>query len=277
MKLFLVNILFFFSFQAISQELYPSSEPASNMASKSIGIRLNNEFMPDATSKHNFTYPNSSNMFRTGIEAMVGINKKWMAHLLVFSSNMHQPNFRFEGGGFYLKYRVYSIDEVQSHFRIALYSKGALVANKIHTSEINLGGDNSGLGTGIIVTQLLHKTALSGTFGYIKGFSNMSPDVLNTNTSNVLNYSFSVGQLVLPFKYVDYKQPNFNLYCEFLGKTNTYTNESYLDIAPAIQCIVNSVFRIDLVYKYQLYGNMARLNTNTISLRLEYNFFNAYK
>jgi hypothetical protein len=113
MKLFLVYLLFLFSFKGVSQELYPSSEPASNMASKSIGIRLNNEFMPDATSKHNFTYPNSSNMFRTGIEAMVGINKKWMAHLLVFSSNMHQPNFIFEGGGFYLKYILYSIEEVQ--------------------------------------------------------------------------------------------------------------------------------------------------------------------
>lgn len=277
MKAILLYSFLLLSLSSISQELFPLTEPASNMAAKSIGIRLNNEFMPSATSSHNLTYAGSSNMFRTGIEAMVGISKKWMAHALVFSSNMHQQNFKFEGGGFYLKYRLYSIDNVQSHFRIALYGKGALVNNAIHSNEINLGGDNSGITTGVIFTQLLHKTALSASFGYIKGMSNIRPNILNDSASNVLNYSLSFGQLVLPLKYINYNQPNFNLYCEFLGKINTSTNQSYLDVAPALQCIINSVFRVDVVYKYQLFGNLSRLNTNTISLRLEYNFFNAYK
>jgi len=273
----LFYLILLFSLKVYSQELYPLTEPASNMAAKSIGIRLNYEFMPSATSPHNLTYANSSTMFRTSVEAMIGINKKWMAHAIIFSSNMHQQNFKFEGGGFYLKYRLFSIDNIKSHFRIALYGKGALVANKIHVNEINLGGDNSGLGTGIILTQLLHKTALSATFGYIKGLENINADILENINTDVLNYSLSIGQLLLPLNYVNYNQPNFNLYCEFLGKINTNNKENYLDIAPALQCILNSVFRIDLVYKYQLYGNMTRLNTRTISLRLEYNFFNAYK
>ncbi len=70
---------------------------------------------------------------------------------------------------------------------------------------------------------------------------------------------------------------NVNFYAELLGKLNPATRERYLDVAPAVQLILNSLIRIDLLYQKQLYGEMLRINNTTFQIRLEYNFLNAYK
>ena len=160
---------------------------------------------------------------------------------------------------------------------MALYGKASLINNPIQYQEINLAGDNSGIGTGIIATQLLHKVALSFTGGYLRSMNNLQDQLLNKQTKDAINYSFSTGYLFLPFNYTSYKQTNVNLYVEFIGKINPATNESYLDIAPAVQFIINSVVRLDFIYEKQLYGNMSRMSNTIFSFRFEYNLFNAYK
>ena len=260
-----------------AQELYPSIEPASAMPAKSIGIRLNNDFFPASGYSINNMDIKSNESYRLNPEIMWGINKKWMFHLTLYASNCHQPDFRFEGSGLYLKYRFFAHDEVHTHFRMALYGKASLISNPVQYDEINLGGDNSGVGGGIILTQLLHKVALSFTGGYVRAMNNTDYVLIPLQVRDEFNYSFSAGYLALPTEYKSYSQPNLNLFVEFLGKLNPATDVSYLDIAPALQLIVNSIMRFDLIYERQLYGNMLRIGNQVISLRFEYSFLNAYK
>jgi hypothetical protein len=259
-----------------AQELYVSSEPASNMPAKSIGLRLNNETMPpyknDASGINN-----PQPMSRINPEIMIGISKEVMIHFNMYASNFHQSNYKFEGAETYLKCRFLSLDRVHSHFRMAAYGKVSLINNPIQYNDINLQGDNSGGGGGLVATQLLHKLALSVTGGYARSVDNFTNELTASQPRGAYNYSFSAGYLALPLKYKSFTQPNFNLYVELLGKTNPGTNESYLDIAPAIQFIFKSRMRFDIAYKKQLSGNMLRINTQSIVLRFEYNIFNAYK
>jgi len=260
-----------------AQELYPSTEPASAMSAKSIGLRLNNDLFPSSTYRADNVIVNSNTTYRLNPELMWGINKKWMVHLTMYVSNCHQSNFKLEGSGIYLKYRFFANDAVQSHFRMAAFGKAAISNNPIQYGDINLGGDNSGVGGGIITTQLLHKVALSFTGGYLRALDNIGYPLSPGQTRDELFYSLSTGCLFLPFEYKSYSQPNLNVFVEFLGKLNPATNQNYMDIAPALQLILNSIVRLDLIYERQLYGNMVRLDNQVISFRFEYNFLNAYK
>ncbi|WP_231490601.1 hypothetical protein [Pedobacter sp. Leaf170] len=269
-NIFLTTLIFIGASASIfGQELYVFTEPASNMPSKSIGIRLTNEGM----------FNNPGFVSRTIPEVMFGFNKNVMAHAQAFLSDM-DGRYRFEGASLYAKYRFLSIDEAQSHFRAAAYGRISTSKRPGFSRDINLEGDNSGWQAGLIFTQLLHKLALSATLGYADAFEK-TDKVLRLNTpqpDKMLSYSLSSGYLVLPVVYKDYKEPNFNLYFEMLGKTDPGSGESYLDLAPAIQVILNSRTRIDLGYRFQATGNMTnRYLKNMYLLRAEFNFFNVLK
>lgn len=253
---------------AFSQELYVFTEPASNMPSKSIGVRITNEGM----------FNNPGFVSRTIPEVMVGFNKNLMMHAQAFLSDM-DGNYRLEGGSLYAKYRFLSMDEAQSHFRAAAFGRISTSKRPTYTRDINLEGDNSGLQGGLIFTQLLHKLALSATLGYAHAFQNNERQVVGMpEPKNMFSYSLSSGYLVLPVVYKDYKQPNFNVYLELLGKTDPQSGKSYLDLAPAVQMILNSTTRIDLGYRFQAAGNLeGRYTKNMYMIRAEFNFFNVLK
>ncbi|WP_231427958.1 hypothetical protein [Pedobacter sp. Leaf250] len=265
---FLVLILIGASNMAFSQELYVFTEPASNMPTKSVGVRLTNEGM----------FNNPGFVSRTIPEVMFGFNKNLMMHAQGFLSDM-DGKYRLEGGSLYLKYRFLSIDEAQSHFRAAAFGRISSSRRPTYTRDINLEGDNSGYQGGLIFTQLLHKLALSATLGYAHSFKDSERQIHHMpRPNNMFSYSLSSGYLVLPFVYKDYKEPNFNVYFEMLGKTDPSSGESYLDLAPAVQVILNSRTRIDLGYRFQATGNMAnRYTKNMYLLRAEFNFFNVLK
>ncbi|PST85104.1 hypothetical protein C7T94_03045 [Pedobacter yulinensis] len=249
------------------QELYVYTEPASNMPAKSVGLRLSYERMDDLDFSS-----------RLVPEAMVGINRNLMVHAQAFLSDMEGP-FAFEGASFYAKYRFLSIDDLQKHFRMAAYGRISSSRRPFHSEDINLEGDNSGYQAGLVATQLLHKLALSVTTGYARVFKN--DEKIRPHTAapaGMLNYSLSAGYLLFPRVYRDYRQPNFNLYAEVLGKTNPGTGHSYLDIAPAVQLILNSQLRIDVGYRFQATGNIEnRYLRNMFLARVEYNIFNVIK
>lgn len=252
---------------AIAQELYIYSEPASNMPTKSIGVRLTTEGAIN---------PKFTN--RLMPEVMFGLNKNLMFHLQGFVSDA-KGRYAIEGGSVYAKYRFLSLDEAHSHFRGAVFGRVSTSNLPLVTEDINLEGDNSGWQAGVIFTQLLHKLAISGTVGYNQAFDVKSKQVAGMPTPDkMINYSVSSGYLLLPFVYKNYKQPNFNLYFEVLGKTNLENGKSYLDFAPAVQFIFNSRTRIDLGYRFQVAGDMQnRYLKNMYLARLELNFFNALK
>lgn len=268
MKKIIFAVLCLCSAQGLfAQELYVYTEPASNMPAKSIGVRLTNEgmFSPDFRS-------------RTIGEVMLGFNKNLMFHAQGFLSDM-DGNYRLEGGSFYAKYRFLSLDDAHSHFRAAAYGRISTSKRPTFTEDINLEGDNSGWQGGLIFTQLLHKLALSATLGYSQAFDRPSKQVAGMpEPDQMLNYSLSSGYLLLPVVYKNYKQPNFNLYLEVLGKTNPANGHSYVDLAPAVQLILNSQTRIDLGYRFQAAGNLDnRYLKNMYMARVEFNFFNVLK
>lgn len=261
---------------ASSQELYVYTEPASNMPAKSIALRLTNELMSG-----------NSSMNRLMPEMMLGINKNIMFHLQGFFSNANQK-FQAEGISLYGKYRFLSVDAEHRHFRAAVYGRISTSNRNMLTEDVNLEGDNQGWQGGLVFTQLLHKLALSATLGYAEAYPRevyslhlsdplnpghfQDPDIFRS-----LNYSLSSGYLVLPFTYKNYNQPNLNLYLEVLGKTNPVSGRSYIDLAPAVQLILNSKTRIDLGYRFKAAGNMSsRYLSNMFLARVEFNFFNQF-
>ncbi|MFD0766692.1 hypothetical protein ACFQZI_17655 [Mucilaginibacter lutimaris] len=249
---------------AHAQELYVNTEPASNMAAHSLGIRLENQGFTQASVFKN----------RTTLEAMYGATGKIMVHASAYVSNFYQNNQRFEGGSFYTKYRFLSVDAVQTHFRGAVFGKAAFSRNPYTMQEIALEGDNSGVQGGLVFTQLLHKLAISGSASYLRGLNSDNRFGAITGAKEALAYTLSAGYLVLPKQYKSYNQVNLNLYVELLGKNNPGYNQNYLDVAPAAQLIFNSVCRLDFSYRTPLYNNMHRNSANMYLLRFEYNFFN---
>ncbi|HTE00501.1 MAG TPA: hypothetical protein VK668_14505 [Mucilaginibacter sp.] len=251
---------------AFSQELYVNTEPASNMATHSIGIRLENQgyFNPE--------YKN-----RTSLEVMYGASKNLMVHGSLYASDYYQNGQHFEGGSVYAKYRFLSVDSVQKHFRGAIFAKLSDINNPLVNQEIALEGDNSGFQTGVVFTQLMHKLALSASASYLHAFNNRGGHTLPLgNAHDAVGYTLSAGYLLLPKSYENYNQVNLNVYAELLGKTNPGYGQSYLDVAPAVQLIFNSVFRVDFSYRTPLYNNMTRTSQNTYLVRLEYNLFNVF-
>lgn len=249
---------------AFAQELYVNTEPASNMATGSLGIRIENQgfFKPD--------YKN-----RSTFEAMYGLNRHIMVHSSLYVSDYYSNNQHFEGASVYAKYRFLSIDTVQKHLRGAFFVKASSINNPLPNQEISLEGDNSGLQSGVVFTQLLHKLAISGSASYLRAFNNRGGYVLPAwQAKNAVAYTLSGGYLLFPKNYRNYQQVNVNLYVELLGKTNPGHGQSYLDAAPAVQFIFNSVCRLDLSYRTPIYNDMIRNTKNMYLVRLEYNFFN---
>jgi hypothetical protein len=260
----LASALLVLACPAFSQELYVNTEPASNMATHSLGIRLENQ------GDFNAIYKN-----RTTLEIMYGASRSLMVHGSLYQSNYNQNQQHFEGGSVYAKYRFLSVDSVQSHFRGAFFAKASSINNPITNQEISLEGNNSGFQGGVVFTKLMHKLALSGSASYLHALNNDGDYHLPvTNADNAIAYTLSAGYLLLPKTYQNYDQVNVNLYFELLGKANPGYGQSYLDAAPAVQFIFNSVFRVDLSYRAPLYSNMTRTSNNTYLVRLEYNIFN---
>ena len=248
---------------AMAQEQYVNTEPASNMAAKSLGIRVENQgyFKPDF--KH-----------RSTLELMYGVNKNLMVHSTAYLSNFYQNKQRFEGLSAYTKYRFYSVDTVQRHFRMAVFAKVASIKNPVSNQEIALEGDNTGVQSGLIATQLIHKLALSGSLSYLRAMENRGGyQPVNRNS---IAYTLSAGYLLFPKQYTNYEQTNINLYAELLGKTNPGKGQYYLDVAPAVQFIFNSVLRVDLSYRTPLTNCMIRNTQNMYLVRIEYNLFNLF-
>lgn len=251
-----------------AQELFVLTEPASNMAAKSLGFRAMNSMMKE----ENGTGIN----YHLMPEIMWGINKHWMIHVQGFLSNRNNTLVG-EGGSVYAKYRFLSNDDVHSHFRLATYARLSTNNSDIHQDEIETMGHNSGYELGLIATQLLHKIAISASISFEKAMDNGSNNKFPASQANsAMNYTLSIGKLMLPKEYTSYKQTNVNLMVELLAQRLS-SGKYFIDIAPALQFIIHSQARIDVAYKYELYNNMIRTAPNGFILKLEYTLFNIFK
>jgi hypothetical protein len=238
------------------------------MATNNLGIRLGASLMNNKD--------NSGINFHLTPELMYGLTNKVMLHTAAFVSNRSNMLVT-EGGSVYMKYKFLNNDDVQKHFRMAAFGRYSFNNSDIHQDEINLFGHNSGYELGLVATQLLHKVAISASASFLKAEDNgVEYKFPSTQSKTGSNYTLSFGKLVLPKKYKNYKQINLNVMCEFLGQTLYQSGNSYIDIAPSFQLIINSKMRFDLGYKQELYSSMLRTAPNGFILRFEYNFFNTF-
>ncbi|MES3019611.1 MAG: hypothetical protein V4721_17620 [Bacteroidota bacterium] len=263
--IFVIAILFFS--KAGAQELFVATEPASNMAKNSIRLRLSNEAVLETDFKS-----------RTSLGIMYGLNKSLTLNVNAFMADFYQRKQRINGYSFYGKYRFLNSDNVQKHFRGAVFAQYSTVKFPIIHDEINLAGENNGLQGGIVFTQLLHKLALSGSVSYTQSLDKFIPghEMLHDNAHNSIAYTLSSGYLIFPREYTDYKQINTNVYLEFLGDSHTGSGRNFMDASPAIQFIFNSKIRLDFSKRVQLWGNMERRFKNLYQVRVEYNLFNVF-
>ena len=210
-------------------------------------------------------------------ELMIGISRKLMISGNVFFSNRSEA-FRGEGGSVYMKYRFLSNDAIQKHFRMAGFGRISYNNSDIHQEEINMNGHNTGTEVGVVATQLLRKVALSSGISFLKAVDNGNNNkfIYGLKESKAINYTFSIGKLMLPKEYNNYRQTNFNLMVEFLNQVNVGSGKYYMDIAPSVQMIFNSQSRVDIGYRKELSSTMLRTAPNGFYIRLEHNFFNAF-
>lgn len=274
MRIYFLLISFFVISKGNTQELYPYAEPASNMPSKSIAVKLGTMY---GKGVHR-----SNVLHRYNPEVMFGLNKNWMVHASLGFSNMHENYFYYESARIYAKYRFLSIDEVHKHFRMAAFVSATYSRNHLDHNEINLQyADQSGVQAGIIATQLWHKFAISGTAGISEVIDEVRRQKISPQpfAFRSFNYSVSAGYLVFPRSYIDYEQVNVNLYAELIGGRNiNWPQEKYyVDLMPSVQLIFNSTSKLNIGYRFELSSDIYRLMKKSFMISYEQIFLNALR
>ena len=267
-KLFIV--LLTISCQTIfSQELFVVTDPASNVPANSLAVNI-----MQSAFKEQFEPGYNYHLMP---EVTYGINKNLMVRGSAFISTRTNALYA-EGGSFMAKYRFFSSDDLNSHFRMAAYGRYSFNRADIHQEQIEILGHNTGFETGIIATKLIHKLAISSSVSFEKAFDN-KPNYSFPNAigDNATNYTLSFGKLMYPKKYTSFKQTNINLMVEFVGQTINENGKSFLDVVPAIQFIFNSQARLDLAYRQELMSSMVRSAPNGFYFNLYYTFFDLKK
>lgn len=253
------------AFQGRAQELFVFTEPASNVPAGSIGVRVGQSLLKNDMA--------GTNTYSVSPELTWGMNKNLMLRVAGFFDN-DGGSLDATGAGLYTKYRFYSVDDVQSHFRMAAFGRYSWNRSQINHEDIDLGSLNSGFEAGLVATKLIKKLALSSSVSYMKALDNRDFVFPVDQGSNAVGYTFSAGRLMYPQKYTSFRQTNVNLMLEVAGQANMHSGKSYLDVMPSVQFIVNSQARIDLAYRKGVYSSMDRFTTDGVFLKLEYTFFN---
>ena len=253
----------------IGQELFVVTDPASNVPANSLAVNvMQSAFKEKFESGYNYHFMP---------EVTYGLNKNLMVRGSAFISTRTNALYA-EGGGVMAKYRFYSEDDLNSHFRMAAYGRYSFNRGDIHQEQIEILGHNTGFETGLIATKLIKKLAISTSVSFEKALDNKPnypfPDNIGDNATN---YTLSFGKLMYPKKYTSFKQTNINLMVEFVGQTINETGKSYVDVVPAIQFIFNSQARLDLAYRQELMSSMLRSAPNGFYFNLYYTFFDLTK
>ena len=272
-KLFTLIIFLCPFWKGNAQELYVFSEPASNIPAHSLSLKLTDHFVTNDNIYNRVSH-------RLMPEVRIGVSKKLMLSAGGTLSNMHTTDFRGESFNVYAKYRFLSHDEIHKHFRMAVFAEASTTRAPFHYDEITLMGDKSGIGFGLIATQLWNKLALSGTIAHTQVLDQSRKSeviYVPARAYQSMNYSLSAGYLLLPKEYTSYKQLNINFYTELLAEQTLDIKKHCIDLAPALQFIFNSNAKLNIGYRFQVSGNMDRMSTNSWLVSFERTFLNALK
>lgn len=269
MKKYVLLLLFLFSSFCFSQELFVVTDPASNVPANSLAVNIMQSAFKEALE--------SGYNYHLMPEVTYGVNKNLMVRGSAFISTRSNALYA-EGGGVMAKYRFYSEDDLNSHFRMAAYGRYSFNRADIHQEQIEILGHNTGFETGIIATKLIKKIAISSSISFEKALDNKPNYLFPSNFgNNATNYTLSFGKLMYPKKYTSFKQTNINLMVEFVGQTINQNGKSFLDIVPAVQFIFNSQARLDFAYRRELVNSLLRSAPNGFYFNMYYTFFDLQK
>jgi hypothetical protein len=287
-----------------SQELFLRNEPASNVPKGVLGIRLFGETYNELGSQKNMFATRIMYGLLPKLTVMANIatsnhHNKILPRDLInhvhdgsntsyFTKDQRRGlsyDYRGPSISLYAKYRFLTNDGEHKHFRMAAYTEYSFAKTAHDETEPNLMDDNKGLGAGLLTTYLKNKFAISLTSGFILpqaykesvteefDANNNFRDGFKLNTKIIygkaLVYNLSIGYLLFPRTYKDYKQTNINLYAEFIGKAyqaaQVFQNDvklpinakglkagNYVEIHPGLQFILKSNLRIDLSMGFNL-------------------------
>ncbi|HXC05423.1 MAG TPA: hypothetical protein VNZ86_11765 [Bacteroidia bacterium] len=245
----LASVFCFLASPLFSQELFPTSEPASTMPKGVIGVRFQDEAYQEVnqirnaatlrvmyglfsrlTVMANFTETNHhSEDFPPGLAFHIHNGNQSIYSTGNFQRGLAYP-YLFSGIDLYAKFRFLSLDGEQKHFRMAFYAEASDVNVAHDEAEPDLLEDTKGYGGGLILTTLYNHLAVSFTTGFIRPgkYEGYSPDLyggpmIQTDLTygKAWKYDLSFGYLLLPNHYHTYNELNLNLYLEFKGKTWT--------------------------------------------------------
>ena len=143
----------------IGQELFVVTDPASNVPANSLAVNvMQSAFKEKFESGYNYHFMP---------EVTYGLNKNLMVRGSAFISTRTNALYA-EGGGVMAKYRFYSEDDLNSHFRMAAYGRYSFNRGDIHQEQIEILGHNTGFETGLIATKLIKKLAISTSVSFEK-------------------------------------------------------------------------------------------------------------
>lgn len=293
MRLCIAILISFCTVNLQAQELFPLNLPASTIPKGTLGVRAFDESYKEL------------NLYRNlyGVRVMYGITSKLMVIATGSMSNYHEKTLPFDfithnhtttqlivgtntpqegipypyifnGVDMYAQYRIVANDGQNEHFRVSAYGEGSYITTPSHQAEPDLLAHTKGVGAGLIATYLKKRFAMSLTAGGIIPFDYRGNTVdryggtypTTIQFGDAVNYDLSFGYLLFPRKYKNYNQTNWNIYCEFVGKSYTAAKVwqqdgqfnydlpittpilkagSYVDINPGIQCLIRSNLRID--------------------------------
>lgn len=298
-KTFLCLIGLFLASNSFGQELYILNEPASSVPKGVIGVRAFNQTYKEYSTVRSLNAlrvmygatPKLSLMATASISNHH--NRKLPADLINHVHVGNQTNYYtqaikrgvrypqlFNGIHLFAKYRFFTRDEQFKHLRIAAYGEWSNVNVAHDEAEPNLLDDTGGYGFGLISTWLKNRFAMSLTTGIIKPGSYFEyqrdvtggPDLPTTiHYGDAVKYNLSFGYRLHPKTYENYRQVNWNLYLELIGKsydaatviqnrtdieakTGALQRGAYVEIYPGIQRIINSNTRIEFCYGFSLIG-----------------------
>lgn len=300
-----------------AQELYILNEPASNIPKGALAVRLIHMHYPNEQ-------PNSTDSYRLmhALRLAYGLSGRWMIWVQPAFSNHHSRDlppdlvnhyhigtqtvffsnnpqqvipypYRYVGTHFYTKYLFLKQDERNDHFRAAVYAEYSTANNPHEEAEANLYDDTSGWGTGLVITKLHKRWALSYTLGVIvpqayKGQSGNLPTRMEYGTA--WKYNLSLGYLLYPRVYRDYNQNNTNLYVEMMGKqypdvkiiqdgepvpvsSELHTGQHYWEIYVGMQKIIRSNTRVEIAIGAPLFRRSYIHNYPVVQIQLQHYFF----
>lgn len=287
-----------------AQELFPSSEPASTLPK---GV-----WVGRVTFKNYSEFNQPRNYY--AIRGMYGITAKLSAYVTVSVSNHHLNRYpedlnnyflnhhtpalaikypyQLEGFNLYTQYRFFSRDGKNRHFRMAWYGEAAKSFAAHDEAEPYLMADNSGFGSGLIITKLINRLAISSTVGFINplAYKEKGRD-LSVHSGKAFSWGLQFGYLAFPREYRTYDDLNVNLYLEIFGKTygdaqimwngsaydisaiESLQGGSYIEFRPGIQFILNSKSRLDVTIAQSLKGRTFLYTFPMIQINYQKYFF----